>query len=198
MMTLGIWNDHRYFLDYFPLDPGIFVILVFQLVRFRYFSIRFDQILSFIAFSQNAQWEKREWYGLPDILFEEIERAPNPACITSYISQISNLLSFQGIFRMLLSFQDILRMLHSFQDILRMLLSFQDILGMLLSFWRFTSAKRSNEEMSTAAAGCKKAKKWNSTKGRKSTRGRKSHLLSGGGKCQELSVFWSLSTSIKK
>ena len=60
MMTLGNWNDHRYFLDYFPLDPGIFVILVFQLVRFRYFSIRFDQILSFIAFSQNAQWEKRE------------------------------------------------------------------------------------------------------------------------------------------
>ena len=172
----------------FLFDPGFLVFRVFQSVQFRYFTIRFDQILSFIVFSQNAQWEKREWYGLPDILFEEIERAPNPACITSYISQISTLLSFQGIFRMLLSFQDILRMLHSFQDILRM----------LLSFWRFTSAKRSNEEMSTAAAGCKKAKKWNSTKGRKSTRGRKSHLLSGGGKCQELSVFWSLSTSIKK
>ena len=193
MMTLGNWNDHRYFLDYFPLDPGIFVILVFQLVRFRYFTIIFDQIISF-----NVFFSQQEWYGLPDILFEEIERAPNPACITSYISQISTLLSFQSIFRMLLSFQDILRMLHSFQDILRMLLSFQDILRMLLSFWRFTSAKRSNEEMSTAAAGCKKAKKWNSTKGRKSTRGRKSHLLSGGGKCQELSVFWSLSTSIKK
>ena len=123
--------------------------------------------LFYSYFSQDAQWKKQEWYGLPRILFEEIERAPNPACITSYILQISTLLSFQ------------------------------DILRMLLSFWRFTSAKLSNEEMSTAGAGCKKAKKWNSTKGRKSTRGIKSHLLSGGGKCQELSVFWSLSTSIK-
>ena len=38
----------------FLFDPGFLVIRVFQLVRFRYFTKRFDQILSFIVFSQNA------------------------------------------------------------------------------------------------------------------------------------------------
>ena len=44
----------------FLFDPGFLVFRVFQSVQFRYFTIRFDQILSFIVFSQNAQWEKRE------------------------------------------------------------------------------------------------------------------------------------------
>ena len=64
--------DHRYFLDYFPLDPGIVVILVFQLVRFRYFSIRFDQIISFLVFFFRMANGKSE---------------NDMACLTSYLKR---------------------------------------------------------------------------------------------------------------
>ena len=42
----------------FLFDPGFFVILVFQLVRFRYFTIIFDQILFFIFFFSECPVEK--------------------------------------------------------------------------------------------------------------------------------------------
>ena len=42
----------------FLFEPGFFVIFVFQLVRFRYFTIIFDQILSFYIFFSECPVEK--------------------------------------------------------------------------------------------------------------------------------------------